>query len=72
MRSIPIDCTDQIDLFKFKQTIKMLEIAEGDGTSLLTVMIPGSSAQLSQMKQKLTREYGAAANIKDKINRQSV
>lgn len=63
---------DQIELFQFQQLINQLENAKGDGTSLLTIMVPGNTTQLNQMKQKLTREMGAAANIKDKINRQSV
>lgn len=63
---------DQIELFQFQQLINQLENAKGDGTSLLTIMVPGNATQLNQMKQKLTREMGAAANIKDKINRQSV
>ena len=66
-----ISC-DEIELFKFQQEIIQLENASGDGTSLVTIMIPGNATQLNQMKQKLTREMGAAANIKDKINRQSV
>lgn len=63
---------DEIELFKFQQEISHLEKARGDGTSLLTVFIPNSQTQLNQMKQKLTREIGTSANIKDKINRQSV
>lgn len=63
---------DEIELFKFQQEISHLENAKGDGTSLLTIMIPGSPTQLIQMRQKLSREIGTASNIKDKINRQSV
>lgn len=63
---------DEIELFKFQQEISRLERTKGDGTSLVSIMIPGSNTQLNQMKQKLSREMGTSSNIKDKINRQSV
>ena len=56
-----------------KEEIKKLSVAtsETDGTSLITLYIPGN-AQLSQFITRLTKEMSSAQNIKDKAVRQEV
>lgn len=63
---------DQVQMFKTQKLIRSLTAAEGHGTSLLTLMIPNSTTQLHQMRQKLKTEKGAASNIKNRTNGQSV
>jgi hypothetical protein len=63
---------DEIEIFKIKRHLNFLKAAEGNGTSLLTIMIPGTMGQFHQMRQKLSGELGCASNIKDRVNRQSV
>jgi peptide chain release factor subunit 1 len=54
-----------------KRKITFLRDAQGDGTSMVSIMIP-AGAQLHPMRQKLRDEAGAASNIKSRVNRQSV
>jgi peptide subunit release factor 1 (eRF1) len=63
---------DEIAMFKYTQQLNMLESAVGAGTSLITLLIPGTMTQLHHMRQKLDAELGAASNIKDRVNRHSV
>jgi peptide subunit release factor 1 (eRF1) len=63
---------DEIEIFKIKQHVDFLYAVEGNGTSLLTIMIGGTMGQFHQMRQKLSDELGCASNIKDRVNRQSV
>ena len=60
-----------LEQFKLKRTIKKLEAAEGNGTSLISLIIPGGK-KISDYSQMLTEEMGKADNIKDRVNRQSV
>lgn len=62
---------DPIELFKLKRTINFLRDAHGDGTSMVTILIPPHD-QVYRMRQKLTDELGTASNIKNRVNRQSV
>jgi peptide chain release factor subunit 1 len=62
---------DPIELFKIKRTINFLRDAHGDGTSMVTILIPPRD-QVHRMRQKLTEELGTASNIKNRVNRQSV
>jgi peptide subunit release factor 1 (eRF1) len=67
-----LEALDDIAMFHLKQDLDALDKMSGRGTSLLSLLIPGSTQQFHQMRQKLTTELGAAANIKDRANRQSV
>lgn len=68
----PIDKEKQfLEQFKLKRTIKKLEAAEGNGTSLISLIIPGGK-RISDYNQMITEEIGKADNIKDRVNRQSV
>ena len=65
------DEIDPIELFKIKRLITYLRDAHGDGTSMVTILIPPGDA-VHRMRQKLTEELGTASNIKNRVNRQSV
>lgn len=46
--------------------LNQLENASGEGTSLITLMIP-AGANIAKTKQKLTEEYTAATQIKSRL-----
>lgn len=57
-----------IEIWKVKKLIKGLEMARGNGTSMISLVIPPKD-QISLMQKKLTDEYGTASNIKSRVNR---
>ena len=63
--------TNTIEQFKLKRIIKYLDSLKGNGTSMITLILP-SGEQISKVNQKLTDEMGAASNIKSRVNRLSV
>eukprot|EP00568_Trieres_chinensis_P008393 CAMPEP_0183291148 /NCGR_PEP_ID=MMETSP0160_2-20130417/663_1 /TAXON_ID=2839 ORGANISM="Odontella Sinensis, Strain Grunow 1884" /NCGR_SAMPLE_ID=MMETSP0160_2 /ASSEMBLY_ACC=CAM_ASM_000250 /LENGTH=463 /DNA_ID=CAMNT_0025451907 /DNA_START=63 /DNA_END=1454 /DNA_ORIENTATION=- len=66
------DETDkQIEMFKVKKLIKNLEAARGNGTSMISLIIPPGD-QISRVNKMLSDEYGTASNIKSRVNRLSV
>ncbi|KAL6869526.1 translation termination factor eRF1 [Amphichorda felina] len=60
-----------IEIWKVKKLVKRLEAARGNGTSMISLVIPPKS-QVSQVAKMLAEEYGTASNIKSRVNRQSV
>ncbi|CAN0900232.1 Eukaryotic peptide chain release factor subunit 1-3 [Linum grandiflorum] len=60
-----------IDIWKIKRLIKSLEAAQGNGTSMISLIIPPRD-QISRISKMLGDEYGTASNIKSRVNRQSV
>ncbi|ORY91148.1 eukaryotic peptide chain release factor subunit 1 [Syncephalastrum racemosum] len=60
-----------IEIWKIKRLIKSLEAARGNGTSMISLIIPPKS-QISQVSKMLADEYGTASNIKSRVNRLSV
>lgn len=60
-----------IEQWKIKKLIKSLEQARGNGTSMISLIIP-PKGQLALVTKMLTEEYGTASNIKSRVNRQSV
>jgi len=56
----------EIQKLKVDRLLKQLEHAQGDGTSLITLMIP-AGGNINRMKQKLTDEYSAATQIKSRL-----
>ncbi|KAA8496421.1 Eukaryotic peptide chain release factor subunit 1 [Porphyridium purpureum] len=60
-----------VELWRIKKLIKGLEMARGNGTSMISLIIPPKS-QVSQVSGMLATEYGTASNIKSRVNRQSV
>jgi len=61
----------QIEIFKVKKLIKNLEAARGNGTSMISLIIPPGD-QISRVNKMLSDEYGTASNIKSRVNRLSV
>jgi len=60
-----------IQIWKIKKLIKSLEAARGNGTSMISLILPPKS-QISAAAKMLGDEYGTASNIKSRVNRQSV
>jgi peptide chain release factor subunit 1 len=61
----------QIEIFKVKKLIKNLEAARGNGTSMISLIVPPGD-QISRVNKMLSDEYGTASNIKSRVNRLSV
>jgi peptide chain release factor subunit 1 len=61
----------QIEMFKVKKLIKNLQAARGNGTSMISLIIPPGD-QISRVNKMLGDEYGTASNIKSRVNRSSV
>ena len=62
---------EELEIWKVRNLIKKYSKAKGSGTSMITLMIK-SGGQISISNQMLTDEFGAASNIKSRVNRQSV
>uniref|UniRef100_M8BAT1 Eukaryotic peptide chain release factor subunit 1-3 n=1 Tax=Aegilops tauschii TaxID=37682 RepID=M8BAT1_AEGTA len=60
-----------IEIWKIKKLIKALESARGNGTSMISLIMPPHD-QVSRVAKMLGDEYGTASNIKSRVNRQSV
>ncbi|CAL9204781.1 unnamed protein product [Musa hybrid cultivar] len=60
-----------IEIWKVKKLIKALEAARGNGTSMISLIMPPRD-QVSRVTKMLGDEYGTASNIKSRVNRQSV
>mmetsp|Transcript_22536 Transcript_22536/g.53091 ORF Transcript_22536/g.53091 Transcript_22536/m.53091 type:complete len:431 (+) Transcript_22536:173-1465(+) len=60
-----------VEMFKVKKLITSLERARGNGTSMISLILPPKS-QISQAAKMLQEEYGTASNIKSRVNRLSV
>ena len=58
----------EIAMWQFKKLLKRLQTAQGNGTSLISIIIP-AGGQISLVSKKLVEEYGAASNIKSPVNR---
>ncbi|CCI43571.1 unnamed protein product [Albugo candida] len=62
---------EQVELFKVKKLIKSLQAARGNGTSMISLIIPPKD-QISRVSKMLADEMGTASNIKSRVNRLSV
>ncbi|XP_049931874.1 eukaryotic peptide chain release factor subunit 1-3-like [Nymphaea colorata] len=60
-----------IEVWKVKKLIKALEAARGNGTSMISLIMPPRD-QISRVNKMLGDEFGTASNIKSRVNRQSV
>ncbi|KAL8710542.1 MAG: hypothetical protein Q9220_004975 [cf. Caloplaca sp. 1 TL-2023] len=60
-----------IEIWKVKKLIKRLEAARGNGTSMISLIIPPKD-QVSRAARMLAEEFGTASNIKSRVNRLSV
>ncbi len=54
-----------LEQFKLKRLIKKLRSSDGNGTSLVSLIIPAGK-KVHDYIQMLTDEYGKAENIKDR------
>jgi peptide chain release factor subunit 1 len=63
--------TANIERFKVKKLIRMLETARGAGTSVITLYIPPKD-QLAKHVSMLNNEFGTCSNIKSHTNKLSV
>jgi len=61
----------QVEQWKIKKLIQTLEAARGNGTSMISLIIPPKD-QISRVSKMLGDEYGTASNIKSRVNRLSV
>lgn len=61
----------QIEQWKIRRLIKSLNNARGNGTSMISIIVP-PRANLNDTTKLLADELGAASNIKSRVNRQSV
>ncbi|CAG8659793.1 2747_t:CDS:10, partial [Ambispora leptoticha] len=65
------DTTDRnVEIWKVKKLIKSLEAARGNGTSMISLIIPPKD-QIPRVSKMLQDEYGTASNIKSRVNRLS-
>lgn len=60
-----------VEIWKIKRLIKSLEAARGNGTSMISLIIPPKD-QISRVAKMLADEFGTASNIKSRVNRLSV
>lgn len=60
-----------VEIWKIKKLIKSLQLARGNGTSMISLIIPPGD-QISRVSKMLADEYGTASNIKSRVNRLSV
>ncbi|KAE9980053.1 hypothetical protein EG327_006703, partial [Venturia inaequalis] len=67
----PNDAEKNIEIWKVKKLIKRLEAARGNGTSMISLIIPPKD-QISRAAKMLAEEFGTASNIKSRVNRLSV
>jgi peptide chain release factor subunit 1 len=65
------EITQNIEQWKVKRMIDSLERARGNGTSLISLIVPPRE-QLPIINKMITEEYGKSANIKSRVVRQAV
>jgi len=65
------DLDQNVQVFKIKRLIRNLEKARGNGTSMISLIIPPKE-QVAKQQKMLADEYGTASNIKSRVNRLSV
>lgn len=60
-----------IEQWKIKRLIRNLSAARGNGTSMITLIVPPKD-DINRINSKLSEEYGTASCIKSRVNRLSV
>eukprot|EP01087_Luapelamoeba_hula_P000326 TRINITY_DN1021_c0_g1_i1.p1 TRINITY_DN1021_c0_g1~~TRINITY_DN1021_c0_g1_i1.p1 ORF type:complete len:465 (+),score=114.09 TRINITY_DN1021_c0_g1_i1:139-1533(+) len=60
-----------VEQWRIKKLIQSLDNARGNGTSMISLIIPPKD-QVSRVSKMLGDEYGTASNIKSRVNRLSV
>lgn len=69
MAAVPAD--QAIEQWKIRRVMKKLDVARGNGTSMISLVVPPKD-QIAKVNKMLTEEYGTASNIKSRVNRLSV
>jgi len=62
---------EDMEIWKMKKLIRQLSLVQGNGTSMISLII-SAGTQISQPTKLLITEYGAANNIRSRVNRSSV
>lgn len=71
-KEVDADAQDrQVEMWKVKKLIKSLQAARGNGTSMISLIVPPKD-QIPRIGKMLADEYGTASNIKSRVNRLSV
>lgn len=73
-KKIPVEKSEAdkaVEQWKIKKLIRTLEAARGNGTSMISLIIPPKD-QISRVSKMLGDEFGTASNIKSRVNRLSV
>jgi len=70
-KKISADTEKAVEQWKIKRLINSLEAARGNGTSMISLIIPPKD-QISRVSKMLGDELGTASNIKSRVNRLSV
>ena len=65
------DIQKEIEIWKVKKLIKSLADARGNGTSMISLVMPPTE-DLGKINHMLVNEMGTASNIKSRVNRLSV
>lgn len=65
------DQAKNIEQWKVRNLIKKLSKQRGNGTSMISLIIPPKD-QIARVSKMLADEYGTASNIKSRVNRLSV
>ncbi|XP_065648372.1 eukaryotic peptide chain release factor subunit 1 isoform X2 [Hydra vulgaris] len=66
-----VESDRNVEIWKIKKLIRSLEAARGNGTSMISLIIPPKD-QISRVSKMLADEFGTASNIKSRVNRLSV
>merc|ERR1711977_226315 len=67
----PSDAEKNIEQWKIRRLIKSLEEARGNGTSMISLILPPKD-DIARANKMLGDEFGTAQNIKSRVNRLSV
>merc|ERR550525_566791 len=65
------DQAKNIEQWKVRNLIKKLSKQRGNGTSMISLIIPPRD-QIARVNKMLADEFGTASNIKSRVNRLSV
>ncbi|NP_001104641.1 Eukaryotic peptide chain release factor subunit 1-like [Danio rerio] len=71
MADEPCTADRNVEMWKIKKLIRSLQAARGNGTSMISLIVPPKD-QISRVAKMLADEFGTASNIKSRVNRLSV
>lgn len=62
---------EDLEMWKIRKLLKKLKESRGNGTSMISLIIPPGD-QVGKISKMLSEEYSTASNIKSRVNRLSV